>query len=75
MGGDARGGGARPDLGPDWAEALIVGHAVDRAELLLAMEDIEHRNTKVRSPRTNGFVERMNRTLREDRESGAPLDF
>lgn len=25
-------------------------------ELLLAMEDIEHRNTKVRSPRTNGFV-------------------
>ncbi len=29
--------GARPDLGPDWAEALIVGHAVDRAELLLAI--------------------------------------
>ena len=29
--------GARPDLGPDWAEALIVGHAVDRAELLLAV--------------------------------------
>ncbi|MDP4302779.1 GNAT family N-acetyltransferase [Leptothrix discophora] len=28
--------GARPDLGPDWAEALIVGHAVDRQELLLA---------------------------------------
>jgi hypothetical protein len=32
-------------------------------ELLLAMEDVEHRTTKVRSPRTNGFVERMNRTL------------
>ena len=26
-------------------------------ELLLAMEDIEHRTTKIRSPRTNGFVE------------------
>jgi transposase InsO family protein len=31
-------------------------------ELLLAMEGIKHRTTKVRSPRTNGFVERMNRT-------------
>jgi hypothetical protein len=27
------------------------------------MEDTEHRTTKIRSPRTNGFVERMNRTL------------
>jgi len=35
-------------------------------ELLLAIEDIEHRKTKVRSPRTNGFVERMNRTLLEE---------
>jgi transposase InsO family protein len=35
-------------------------------ELLLAMEDIEHRTTKVRSPRTNGFVERMNRTLLDE---------
>lgn len=35
-------------------------------ELLLAMEDIEHRNTKVRHPRTNGFVERMNRTLLDE---------
>ena len=32
-------------------------------ELLLAVKGIEHRTTKVRSPRTNGFVERMNRTL------------
>jgi hypothetical protein len=32
-------------------------------ELLLAVEDIEHRTTKVRSPCTNDFVERMNRTL------------
>lgn len=35
-------------------------------ELLLALENIEHRNTKVRSPRTNGFVERMNRTLLDE---------
>jgi transposase InsO family protein len=35
-------------------------------ELLLAMEDIEHRTTRVRSPRTNGFVERMNRTLLDE---------
>jgi len=35
-------------------------------ELLLSMESIEHRNTKVRTPRTNGFVERMNRTLLDE---------
>ena len=35
-------------------------------ELLLALEDIEHRNTKVKTPRTNGFVERMNRTLLDE---------
>jgi len=35
-------------------------------ELLLAMEGVEHRTTKIRSPRTNGFVERMNRTLLDE---------
>jgi transposase InsO family protein len=35
-------------------------------ELLTAIEGIEHRTTKVRSPRTNGFVERMNRTLLDE---------
>lgn len=35
-------------------------------ELLLALEGVEHRNTRVRSPRTNGFVERMNRTLLDE---------
>ncbi len=35
-------------------------------ELMLAMEGIDHRTTKVRSPRTNGFVERMNRTLLDE---------
>jgi hypothetical protein len=29
--------------------------------LLLAMDGIQHRTTQIRSPRTNGFVERMNR--------------
>lgn len=35
-------------------------------ELLLALHDIEHRRTRIRSPRTNGFVERMNRTLLDE---------
>jgi transposase InsO family protein len=30
------------------------------------MEGIEHRTTRARSPRTNGFVERMNRTLLDE---------
>ena len=30
------------------------------------MEGIKHHTTKVRSPRTNGFVERMNRTLLDE---------
>ena len=32
-------------------------------ELLLAVEDIEHRGTQVRTPRTNGIVERTNKSL------------
>ena len=35
-------------------------------ELLMTIEEIEHRTTKVRSPRTNGFVERMNKTLLDE---------
>ncbi len=35
-------------------------------ELLLALEGIDHRTTKVRSPQTSGFVERMNRTLLDE---------
>lgn len=35
-------------------------------ELILAMNGVEHRTTKVRSPQTNGFVERMNRTLLDE---------
>jgi transposase InsO family protein len=35
-------------------------------ELLLGLEEIEHRTTKVRKPQTNGFVERMNRTLLDE---------
>lgn len=32
-------------------------------ELYLALNDIKHRRTKVRTPRTNGFVERFQRTV------------
>jgi transposase InsO family protein len=32
-------------------------------ELYLALNDIEHRRTQVRSPQTNGFVERFHRTV------------
>jgi hypothetical protein len=35
-------------------------------ELLLSVEGIKHRTTKVRSPRTNGLLERMNRTLLDE---------
>lgn len=35
-------------------------------ELFLPLREIEHRTTKVRSPCTNGFVERMNRTLLDE---------
>lgn len=35
-------------------------------ELFLALSDIEHRFTKVGTPRTNGFVERFNRTVLDE---------
>jgi transposase InsO family protein len=35
-------------------------------ELYLSLNDIEHRRTKVRTPRTNGFVERFNRTVLDE---------
>lgn len=35
-------------------------------ELYLALNDIEHRRTKVRKPQTNGFVERFNRTVLDE---------
>ncbi len=35
-------------------------------ELYLALNDIEHRKTKVRSPQTNGFVERFHRTVLDE---------
>jgi transposase InsO family protein len=35
-------------------------------ELFLALSDIEHRRTKVRSPKTNGFVERFHRTVLDE---------
>jgi transposase InsO family protein len=35
-------------------------------ELYLKLNDIEHRTTQVRRPQTNGFVERFNRTVKEE---------
>ena len=35
-------------------------------ELHLALNDIEHRRTRVGTPRTNGFVERFNGTVLEE---------
>jgi transposase InsO family protein len=35
-------------------------------EIYLALNDIEHRRTKVRKPQTNGFVERINKTVLEE---------
>lgn len=35
-------------------------------ELYLAVQQIEHRNTKIHTPKTNGFCERFNRTLKEE---------
>jgi len=35
-------------------------------ELYLALNDIRHKRTKVRSPRTNGFVERFHRTVLDE---------
>ena len=40
----------------------VAGHPY---ETYLELNDIEHRRTKVRSPQTNGFVERFNRTVLE----------
>ena len=35
-------------------------------EVFLELNDIAHRRTKVRKPRTNGFVERFNRTMLDE---------
>jgi transposase InsO family protein len=35
-------------------------------ELYLALNGIEHRRTRVRTPRTNGFIERFNRTILDE---------
>lgn len=35
-------------------------------ELFLQLEEIEHRTTKVRRPQSNGFVERMHKTLLDE---------
>lgn len=42
------------------------GRNIHPYELYLALNDIEHRRTKVRRPQTNGFVERFNRTALDE---------
>ncbi len=39
-------------------------------ELFLQLEEIEHRTTKVRRPQSNGFVERLHRTLLDEHFRG-----
>jgi transposase InsO family protein len=34
--------------------------------MFLEMNNNEHRRTKVRTPRTNGFIERFNRTVLDE---------
>ncbi|CAD7842617.1 MAG: hypothetical protein, partial [Olavius algarvensis Delta 4 endosymbiont] len=34
--------------------------------MFLELNDIEHRTTKIGNPRTNGFVERFNRTVLDE---------
>lgn len=43
-----------------------VGTDAHAYELYLALNDIEHRKTKVKRPQTNGFVERFNRTVLDE---------
>ncbi len=43
-----------------------VGKETHPYELYLDLNDIEHRRTKVRTPRTNGFVERFNLTVLDE---------
>ena len=35
-------------------------------ELFLQLEGIEHRTTKIRKPQSNGFIERLHRTLLDE---------
>ena len=35
-------------------------------ELYLALNDIEYRQTKVKSPQTNGVIERFNKTILDE---------
>ncbi len=67
------------DVVPFYAEHGLTVHAVltDNGreycgkethpfELMLALYDIEHRTTRIRTPRTNGFVERFHSTVSEE---------
>lgn len=51
---------------PDHGRALRGRADRHPYELFLQLEDIEHWTTKVRSPQSNGFVERLHRTLPDE---------
>ena len=44
----------------------FVGRPIIHLNYNLALNDIEHRRTKVRTSRTNGFIERFNRTALDE---------
>ena len=54
-------GAVLTDNGPEFC-----GTPTHPFELYLALNGIEHRRTKVRTPRTNGFIERFNRTILDE---------
>lgn len=55
----------------DWLERdqdqhQYIGNRGDPYELYCAVQQVEHRTTRVGSPESNGMVERFNRTLKEE---------
>ena len=49
-----------------FGECQIQAEAEECRELYLALQQIEHRNTRVHHPQTNGFCERFHRTLKDE---------
>ena len=54
--------GFDPFDGVKWVKTYFLWYY----ELFLQLEEIEHRTTRVRRPQSNGFVERLHRTLLDE---------
>lgn len=54
------------DNGREFCPNTFCGTESHPFELYLALNDIRHKKTKVRTPRTNGFVERWHRTVLDE---------